>query len=166
MRIIGVDSGLRITGYGIIETNNGGYRVLDAGLVKSQKLALDSRVNQIHNQLAALLKKWGPDVLILEEIYSHYKHPRTSILMAHARGVVCLAASQANIPVIGYSATRVKKAIVGIGNASKLQVQRMVQRLLRLRECLIKEDISDALALALTHAYISCKDDLPYQRNT
>lgn len=166
MRIIGIDSGLRITGYGVIENIKGGYKVLDAGVIKSKQLELAERLNEIHAQLTALLKAQYPDTLILEEIYSHYKHPRTSILMAHARGVICLAASQVDIPVIGYSATRVKKAIVGRGDASKSQVQRMIQNLLGLKELPAEEDISDALALALTHIYISNKNDIPCQGNT
>jgi crossover junction endodeoxyribonuclease RuvC len=91
--------------------------------------------------------------MALEELYSHYERPRTSILMGHARGVICLAAAQAGIAVIHYSATQVKKALTGSGRAPKSQIQEAVRRELRLSSPPEPPDVADALAIALCHFY-------------
>jgi crossover junction endodeoxyribonuclease RuvC len=92
--------------------------------------------------------------MALEELYSHYEHPRTSILMGHARGVICLAAAEAGIEVVPYSATQLKKLLTGSGRASKLQMQRAIRNELRLAELPEPADVADALALALCHFYL------------
>ena len=91
--------------------------------------------------------------MALEELYSHYERPRTSILMGHARGVICLAATRAGIPVISYSATRIKKTLTGNGRATKPQMQRAVTRELALTATPEPHDVADALAAALCHYY-------------
>ena len=91
-------------------------------------------------------------VMVIEELYSHYKHPATAILMGHARGVLLLCAAQAEVPVVNYSATRIKKALTGNGRAGKMQVQKAVQHALKLSEIPEPPDVADALALALCHA--------------
>jgi crossover junction endodeoxyribonuclease RuvC len=95
-----------------------------------------------------------PDALVLEKLYAHYRHPTTAYLLGQARGVICLACAKANIPLVEYAATRVKKAIVGKGLASKNQVQRMVSSMLSLATMPKYTDITDALALAIAHHYI------------
>jgi crossover junction endodeoxyribonuclease RuvC len=92
--------------------------------------------------------------MALEELYSHYSRPKTAILMGHARGVICLAAAQAGVPVIPYSATRIKRIVTGSGRASKAQVQRAVQSELRLDTLPDPPDVADALAIALCHHYL------------
>ncbi len=92
--------------------------------------------------------------MVLEKLYAHYHHPTTAYLLGHARGVIYLAAAEAGIPVVEYAATRIKKAIVGKGQASKYQVQRMVGNLLNLKKMPEYMDVSDALALAIAHSNI------------
>lgn len=155
MRILGIDPGLGITGYGLIEVSGQDMKVIEAGIIRSDaKYRIEERISGIHRKIVKLVKDTKPDAAILEELYSHYKHPRTSILMAHARGAICLAIEQQKIRLINYPTTRVKKAITGRGHASKQQIQRTVASLLGLRSVPESVDITDALALAITHANV------------
>ena len=95
-----------------------------------------------------------PDVMALEELYSHYDRPRTAILMGHARGVICLAAAQAEIPIKHYAATQIKRILTGSGRAPKSQMQRAIQRELALSAPPEPPDVADALAAALCHYYL------------
>jgi crossover junction endodeoxyribonuclease RuvC len=97
------------------------------------------------------MKEFGPQAMCLEEVYSHADYPRTAILMGHARGVICLAARLAGIPVVSFSAKRVKQSVTGNGNASKLQVQRAVQHYFSLNQTPHPPDVADALAAALCY---------------
>ena len=92
--------------------------------------------------------------MVLEEVFSHHKHPSTAISLGYARGIICLVSGRAGVPIKSYAAKRVKKAITGRGDAQKHQVQRMVQRLLNIKEEKTPFDLSDALALALTYTYL------------
>ena len=92
--------------------------------------------------------------MALEQLYSHYDHPRTSILMGHARGVICLAAAEAGIPVIHYSATQIKRILTGNGRAPKAQMQRAIEKELKLDKPPEPPDVADALAVALCHYYL------------
>ena len=98
--------------------------------------------------------------MALEQLYSHYERPRTAILMGHARGVICLAAAQAGIPVFHYAATQVKRILTGAGRAPKVQVQQAVQRELALPKLPEPPDVADALAIALCHYYLRSKPGL------
>ena len=154
MRIIGVDPGLRITGYGVIEKFNSSCHLVDSGVIGPPKeKTLEERIHIIYEALGQILERTRPEVMVLEKLYSHYKHPTTAILMGHVRGAICLLSALKKIPVVGYSATEVKKSITGNGNATKIQVQRMVQNLLNMEEFLRPLDVSDAVALAITHTY-------------
>jgi crossover junction endodeoxyribonuclease RuvC len=156
MRILGIDPGLGITGYGVIETSGDNFRLIESGTIKApNNLPLQDRLSKIYKNLTELIAEHRPQVMALEDLYSHYKHPTTSILMGHVRGIVCLASAQARIPLFNYPSTRIKKAIIGRGNASKLQIQRMVQFLLKLKEIPRSTDVTDALALAIAHFFIS-----------
>ncbi len=167
MRILGIDPGLGITGYGLIESNGKNFRLLEAGIIRScQSESIDNRLSQIYKKITRLIKDTRPEVLVLEELYSHYKHPRTSIFMGHARGVICLASSQCRVPLISYPNTRIKKSIVGRGHASKEQIQRTVVSLLGLKRIPEPVDVTDALALAMCHAYVSRKYDIAHIRKT
>src|SRR5262249_35219168 len=101
-----------------------------------------------------VIESLQPAVMALEQLYSHVAHPRTSILMGHARGVICLAAAEAGIPVVHYPATQIKRILTGNGRASKLQMQLATQRELRLDEVPEPPDVADALAVALCHYYL------------
>lgn len=155
MRIVGVDPALTITGYGVIDFAQGACRLVEAGVVRTDaKESLAKRLAKIHRSLAALIDEVKPDVMILEKIYSHYRHPATSYLLGHARGVACLVSAEKNIPLIEYPATHVKKAISGRGHASKPQVQQMVLNMLSMQGTSPKYlDITDALALAIAHTH-------------
>lgn len=155
MRIVGIDPGLETTGYGVIEADERSVRLREAGVIRSSaRRPLSQRLFGIRQAVTQLLRETRPAVVVLEEIYAHYDHPKTAILMGHARGIVCLAAAELNIPVQGYLPTRVKKAIVGNGLASKRQVQGMVTSLLNLRHVPEPVDVTDALALAIAHAHM------------
>jgi crossover junction endodeoxyribonuclease RuvC len=152
--ILGVDPGLNITGYGVVEAGDlGEVRLIEGGAIRPcSKDPLEARLVAIHAGIDEILEEHRPVIVAVEELYSKYEHPRTAILMGHARGAVYLAAGQRGIPVVGYTASRVKQAVAGNGRASKGQVQAMVQRALELDEAPSPEDVSDALALALCHA--------------
>ena len=156
MRILGVDPGLGITGYGVIEANKGQFKLLEAGIIKSfSREALAQRLSRLHKAVRDIIKEYEPTELILEKLYSHYKHQMTAVAMAHARGVIALTAGEfSRLNLVSYSAKRVKKAITGNGNASKMQVARTVQSILNLNKLPDPVDVSDALALSLAHAYI------------
>lgn len=155
MIILGIDPALTITGYGVIDFKKDKLSLLEAGIVEtSSHQTLSRRVNRIYEEIAGLIVDVKPEVVVLEKLFAHYRHPTTAYLLGHARGVICMAVAQKNIPLIEYAATRVKKAIVGKGLASKSQVQRMVCNILGLNQLPKYTDVSDALALAIAHSYI------------
>jgi len=158
MRILGIDPGLDTTGYGIIEGSN--FKVIEAGVIKTEsRTPIQTRLHKIYASLSAIINEYKPGVLVLEKIYSHYQHPTTAILMGHARGAVCLACGIHNIKLVNYPSTRIKKAITGNGQASKHQVQRMVQSLLNLKSAPEPVDVSDALAMAISYCFIEKGQD-------
>jgi len=155
MRILGIDPGLGITGYGLIDLCGRDIRLVEAGIIKSKpKDKMEKRLEGIYKKVINLIKDTSPDVVVLEEVYSHYKHPKTSILMGHARGAICLAVEHQKISLVNYPTTKIKKAITGHGMASKEQMQKTVASLLGLKDPPEPVDITDALALAITHANI------------
>ncbi|HEY2883059.1 MAG TPA: crossover junction endodeoxyribonuclease RuvC, partial [Pirellulales bacterium] len=109
---------------------------------------------EIHTGVAEVIAAFKPQVMALEQLYSHVAHPRTSILMGHARGVICLAAAQAGIPVVHYPATQIKRILTGNGRAGKLQMQQAITRELRLNSVPEPPDVADALAVAVCHYYL------------
>jgi crossover junction endodeoxyribonuclease RuvC len=158
MKILGIDPGLDITGYGIIEKGNSDLSVVEAGIIRtSTKDTLSARLKKIYSQIDDILKAHRPDICIVEQLYSHYKHRMTAILMGHARGAVLCCCSQNGTPVKEYPAKTPKRVITGNGNASKLQVQRVVNRMLQLKDIARPLDVTDALALCLTYAHHSDK---------
>lgn len=155
MIIVGVDPALAVSGYGVIQVNKSTLTLIEAGIIKTNaKEALPQRLSRIYRGVLKLISDTGAECLVLEKIYSHYKHPATACILGQARGVICLAAFTAGLPFFEYSATRIKKAIVGKGLASKAQVQRMVTHTLGLKISVPYLDVTDALALAIAHSYI------------
>ena len=155
MIIIGIDPALAVSGYGVIQVNKTSLVLIEAGIIKTTaKEAIPSRLDRIYRGVLKLISDTQADCLVLEKIYSHYKHPATACILGQARGVICLAAFTAGVPFFEYSATRIKKAIVGKGLASKGQVQRMVTHTLGLKTMTPYLDVTDALALAIAHCYI------------
>jgi crossover junction endodeoxyribonuclease RuvC len=156
MRILGIDPGLNTTGYGVLNCDGSRPSLCEAGVVRGRSRgSIAARVEEIHRGVTDVIQLLRPDVMAVEELYSHYARPRTAILMGHARGVICLAAAQAGIPVVHYSATQVKKITTGSGRASKGQVQSAIQRELGLAAPPDPPDVADALAIALCHYYLS-----------
>ncbi len=153
-RVMGVDPGLGVTGYAVLSLDDAERepRLIDGGVLKSDARApIEARLRELHEDLACVLRAREPHAMAVESLYSHYKHPRTSIVMGHARGVIFLAAAQAGVAVESYAATEIKKSLVGVGRATKAQVQRMAQQRLGLAEPPEPEDFADAVAAAYCH---------------
>ena len=151
MRILGVDPGLGVTGYGLLEaTCHYDVRVVEAGVIRTRSGdRIGDRLRKIYDLLGGLIKEHKPDVLVLEKIYSHYKHPATAILMGHARGVICLLCGIYGVQLVNYPPSRIKKAITGSGRASKDQIQRIITEMLKLKKMPEPQEVSDAIALAM-----------------
>jgi crossover junction endodeoxyribonuclease RuvC len=161
--ILGIDPGLNTTGYGVIDVSAGKVRLLEAGIVRSRAEKLALKVQEIYTGVREVIEMFSPEVLAMEELYTHYDRPTTAILMGHARGCICLAAAQSGIEVVPYGATKVKKLLTGSGRATKDQVQRAIKLELGLDEYPDPPDVADAIALALCHRYHgrSGMDDSP-----
>lgn len=156
IRILGIDPGLNITGYGVILVSDSRISVIEAGIVRSKRSHdFCGRVKSIYDGIIDVIDSLSPDCIGLEELYSHYKRPQTAIIMAHARGAICLAAGQKQLPLHSYAATQVKKIITGSGRAPKVQVQQGVARHLNLNSVPDPPDVADALAIALCHYYLA-----------
>ncbi|MFO0789520.1 MAG: crossover junction endodeoxyribonuclease RuvC [Pirellulales bacterium] len=171
MRILGIDPGLNTTGYGVLDFVGESLRdsqprlgelrlrqprLVEAGVIRGKSNAeLPDRVKEIHAGVADVIASLKPEVLAIEELYSHYDRPTTAILMGHARGVIILAAAEAGIPVVNYRATQIKKTITGNGHAAKWQMQEAIRRELNLPKLPEPPDVADALAIALCHCYLS-----------
>lgn len=153
-RIIGIDPGLNLTGYGIIELRTDKVRLVEAGVIRmpsGRKDNLPARLESLFAGLREVIDEFAPQAMCLEEVYGHLSYPKTSILMGHARGVICLAAHLAGIPVVSFSAKRIKQSVTGNGNASKTQVQRAVQHFFALGRAPHPPDVADALAVTLCY---------------
>lgn len=156
MIILGIDPALTITGYGVIDFGKNKLSLLEAGIIStSPKETLSKRLDKIHRAVSKLIQDTGPEVVVLEKLFAHYRHPTTAYILGQARGVICLAVAQKNIALVEYAATRIKKSIVGKGLAPKYQVQKMVANILSLNVLPKYADVTDALALAIAHSYIS-----------
>jgi crossover junction endodeoxyribonuclease RuvC len=155
MRILGIDPALTITGYGVIDVSKRILSLVEAGIVRtSAEEETPERLKRIFSAIKKLISDTKPDVVVLEKIYAHYRHPTTSYILGQARGVICLACSLEKVLLAEYAATRVKKAIVGAGLAPKYQVQRVVANTLGLKTLPRYNDVTDALALAIAHSQI------------
>jgi len=150
MRILGIDPGLNLCGYAVIQAEEGRERLLEAGVIRTEaRRSLAERLVQIAADFSSLLERFEPDFVAVEELYAHYQHPRTAILMGHARGVILKQAAAAGAAVRSYSATRIKKSLTGSGRAGKAQMQRAVRSLLGLAQIPEPPDVADAVAAAL-----------------
>lgn len=151
--VCGIDPGLGVTGYAILEVASDRPAIRDAGVCRfDQTPPLGERLLAIRDDVADILREHKPDILAIEELYAHYKHPRTAIMMGHARGVILCAAADAGVAIRHYSATQVKRFLTGNGRASKGQVQRAIQATLGLAALPEPNDVADALAIALCSA--------------
>jgi crossover junction endodeoxyribonuclease RuvC len=150
VRILGIDPGLRITGYGVIDWHPTRPALVDGGVIRlDAKSSLADRLVELHHELEQLFEEHKPDICAVEQLYAHYAHPRTAILMGHARGVILLAARQRGIRLEHFPANRIKQSVSGNGHASKLQMQRAIQSQWGLPKPPEPPDVADALAVAL-----------------
>jgi crossover junction endodeoxyribonuclease RuvC len=152
MLVLGVDPGMAATGYGLVAQESEKLRLIEGGVIRSREAdPIESRVGAIYTGILEVMEEFKPDILSMEDLYSHYKHPKTAIIMGHARGAILVAAHQCKIPVRNYAATTIKMSLTGNGRARKEQVQRMVLNYLGSSTPMQPYDISDALAAALCH---------------
>jgi crossover junction endodeoxyribonuclease RuvC len=148
---MGVDPGLIATGFGVLEAGVGGVAVRDAGVISTTAgQPLEARLNALHRAIYRIIEIEGPQLLVVEDLYTEYKFPRTAILMGHARGVIYLAARQLGVGVLALAPAEVKRAMTGNGAAGKAQMQRAVQSLLGLKDLPRPSHVADALGLAAT----------------
>jgi crossover junction endodeoxyribonuclease RuvC len=151
MRILGIDPGTRITGYGIIDVEGNRLRHVDNGIIKTRSSdPLPLRLKTIYDGLSTILNEFAPQAVAVEQVFLA-KNPRAALTLGHARGTAVLSAVNLGLEVQEYSALQVKSAVVGYGHAAKQQVQQMVKALLNLPE-VAQEDAADALAVAICHA--------------
>ena len=152
MRILGIDPGYGITGFGLIDAQRSTYRLLNCGAITTPpNTEFSWRLEVIYNDMVELLRVTQPDVVAIEELFFG-QNVTTGIGVAQSRGVILLAIHQAGLPVTSYKPSQVKQAVVGYGNATKHQVQDMTKRLLGLQQMPKPDDAADAIAIALCHA--------------
>ncbi len=153
MVILGIDPGTARVGWAVIDTDKSRIHAISYGCIETEKSETPGdRLVTIHDSLMAILKKYKPATVSVEDLF-FATNAKTAISVGQARGVILLSAAQCGVPVVSYSPPSVKAAICGNGRAEKLQVQRMVTRLLKLKEIPKPDDTADALAIALTHAF-------------
>jgi crossover junction endodeoxyribonuclease RuvC len=152
-RILGVDPGLRTTGYGVVDVDGGTLRLVEGGVLQPDvKAPLERRLVQLHDAMVEVVRATRPDCMVVEELWTSYEHPQTAVLMGHARGVLALAAGANGVAVRDLAHAVVKRALAGSGAATKSQVKGMVVQLLGLAAPPQPDDVSDALALAIAYA--------------
>ena len=156
MRILGIDPGLKLTGYGLIDWPAPPAdpmtppELIDAGVIRlDAKTQIAPRLHELFTELDALFDEYKPDVCAVEHLYAHYAHPRTAILMGHARGVILLVAQRHGAIIKQFAANRIKQSVTGHGHAGKHQIQRAIQLTWNLPTPPEPPDVADALAIAL-----------------
>jgi len=153
VKILGIDPGTAITGFGVLETLGNRFRLLDYGCIRTDAgTPLEERLEKIYHGMILLINRWHPEELAIEELFFN-KNTRTALTVGHARGVIFLAAAHQKVPIREYTPLQVKQAVVGYGRADKHQVQYMVKALLNLSSLPKPDDAADALAIAICHAH-------------
>ncbi len=155
-RVLGIDPGLNITGYAVIDRAGGKLKLVEAGVVRGKSRGnLSARLKEVFDGVSDVIATLKPTDLAIEELYSHYERPKTAILMGHARGVICLAAEQAGLSIRSYASTQIKLLLTGNGRAPKSQMQRAICHEFGLAAPPEPPDVADAMAIALCHHYLS-----------
>jgi len=155
MRVLGIDPGLRYTGFGCIDADAGGQAtgVVEAGVIRvPQRKPLGERLAHIHEGLTRIMAETKPDLVVVEQVFVHRDRAQTAMQMGHARGVMLLAAAQHNIETSELSPAEIKRAVTGNGRATKEQIQHAVAALLNLSSVPDQADMADALAIAIAAA--------------
>ncbi len=162
MRIIGIDPGYAITGYGIIDYQGNHFKLLTSGAIETKKgLPFPKRLQKIYDDMMELIKTYTPDAISIEELFFN-TNTTTGIGVAHGRGAVLIAAAKTETPIYEYTPLQVKQAVVGYGRADKKQVQTMVKAILNLEKIPKLDDTTDAIAIAICHAH-SCRFAKPIE---
>lgn len=163
MRVLGIDPGLALTGYGCVRF--GAENAVDVGALMEAGVvrlppgrSVSARLAELASDLEELLGRLKPDVVCVEAIYAHYAHPRTAITMAHARGVILLCLERAGVELVEVPSTQAKKSLTGNGHASKAQMQEAVRMVLGLRAAPEPADVADAIAIALAGARMRAEE--------
>lgn len=152
MKIIGIDPGTGIVGFGVIEKLGQRYKMLDAGVIRTSPKQSDSaRLKVIFDELSEILKQNQPDVMAVEKLF-FARNVTTAMSVSQARGVILLAGENSNLPIFEYTPLQIKQSITGYGKAEKTQVQQMVKTILKLDVIPKPDDCADALACAVTHS--------------
>lgn len=151
IRILGIDPGLRVTGFGVIDKNGDNLTYVSSGCVKTSEGELPSRLKLILDNLSEIITQYQPEHVAIEQVFVNI-NPKSTLLLGQARGAAICAAVMNNLVVAEYTALQIKQAVVGNGHAKKDQVQEMVMRLLNLANC-PSADAADALACAICHAH-------------
>lgn len=153
MRILGIDPGTAIVGFGIIDTGHSNYRLVDYGCIRTPaKESAPDRLKQIFQSVQQLITKFQPECMVIEELFFN-KNTKTALTVGQARGVILLAGVEHGLPIFEYTPLEVKQAVVGYGRADKHQIQEMVKMLLKLDHKPTPDDAADALAIAICHAH-------------
>lgn len=151
MRILGIDPGLAIVGYGVVDKVGNAYKTIDYNAITTMAhTPIENRIKIIYDEISLLLEKFKPDALSIEELFFN-NNSKTAIAVGQARGVVLLAAVEHNVPIYEYTPLQVKQALTGYGRASKTQIQQMMKNILALSEIPKPDDVADALAIAVCH---------------
>lgn len=157
MRIIGIDPGTGILGFGVIDVSGGKAELVDAGVVRTPAhTPLDERLVEIYDSLKTIIQETNPSEMAIEKLY-FAQNVTTAISVSHARGVAMLAGKQADLTIYEYTPLQIKQALTGYGRADKKQIQEMVRAILQLKEIPRPDDAADALAAALTHSQTSVR---------
>lgn len=155
MRVLGIDPGMAIMGYGVVEEQGSSLKVLDYGVITTPSdMETPQRLLHIHNSAAQLIERYAPDAVALEELFFN-KNAKTAIIIGHARGAAVVACAGSGIDLYEYTPLQVKQSVVGYGRADKHQVQQMVKLLLNLKVVPQPDDAADALAVAVCHIHSS-----------
>ena len=159
MIILGIDPGTAITGYGVIENNQGKLKAIDYGcILTDKKLKMPERLNLLGEELKKIIKKYKPQAMAVEELF-FFKNAKTVITVGQARGVVLFVGKNTGLDIHEYTPLQVKQAVVGYGRADKKQVQQMVKAILALNEIPKPDDAADALAVA-----ICCESSMKFEK--
>ncbi|MGH7558535.1 MAG: crossover junction endodeoxyribonuclease RuvC [Gemmatimonadota bacterium] len=159
-RVLGVDPGSRVTGYGVVEARDGALRCVDCGTISGGDRPLPDRLVAVYDGLQAVVETYHPAVVAIENAFLG-RNVKAMAVMSQTRGVLVLAARRAELPVFEYAPREIKRAVVGTGRASKAQIAYMVGSLLDLAERGLPRDATDSLAVALCHFHRSSPNGVP-----
>lgn len=153
MIILGIDPGIAIVGYGVVQYTGNKFKTIDYGAITTKAhTKIDFRLNDVYDGVCELIHKYKPDAVSIEELFFN-TNVKTAITVAHARGVIVLAAAKCGVETFEYTPLQIKQALTGYGRADKFQMQNMIKIMLKLNAVPKPDDVADALAIAICHAH-------------